>query len=524
MAMMPTTHENGQRTKRRRKLSRMRKPDDMSLEVWQRELRREFGRGQRFAIKNVGEHPVFSEFHVTNPESKNTYRVLIRGREAGDNHCSCPDFSTNTLGTCKHIEFTLAWVERRRGGAAALARGHQPAYSEVFLHYGAQREVRFRPGEACPVALARLAGKYFDAAGALLRHSFARFETFLAKASELDHEVRCLEDVLGFVAEVRDGDRRKEILDCAFPRGIRSAEFKRVLKVPLYDYQAEGALFAARAGRSLLGDEMGLGKTVQAVAAAEIAARHLGVERVLIVCPTSLKHQWQREIERFTERSVTVIGGLPERPEICFLTPAFFPVTNYDTVYRHPDRIQQMNPALVILDEAQRIKTWSTRVARSVKRIVSPYALVLTGTPLENRLEELVSIVQFVDRFRLGPTFRLLHEHQVRDDAGKVVGYRDLGRIRATLQPVLLRRPEDQGLDHLPGRIDKNFFVPMTPGHQTHHDENAAFVARIVNKWKRFGFLTEADQRRLMIFLQNMRMSCDSTYLLDKETDQSHKP
>src|SRR5438270_747509 len=127
MALMPTTQENGQRTReraRRRKLSRLRKPDDMSLETWQRELRREFGRGQRFRIKNVGPHPVFSEYHVTNPESQNTYRVLIRGREAGDNHCSCPDFSTNTLGTCKHIEFALAWLARRRGGSAALGRGY----------------------------------------------------------------------------------------------------------------------------------------------------------------------------------------------------------------------------------------------------------------------------------------------------------------------------------------------------------------------------------------------------------------
>ena len=66
--------------------------------------------------------------------------------------------------------------------------------------------------------------------------------------------------------------------------------------------------------------------------------------------------------------------------------------------------------------------------------------MVLTGTPLENRLEELVSIVQFVDRFRLGPTFRLLDEHQVRDEAAGVIGYRGLDRIGQTLEPILIRR------------------------------------------------------------------------------------
>src|SRR5436309_518804 len=90
------------------KISRLSKPAGMTLEEWQIELRKQFGREQPFRIKNLGENPVFSEFQVTNPESKNSYRVRIRGRNLGDNACTCPDFATNTLGTCKHIEFALA--------------------------------------------------------------------------------------------------------------------------------------------------------------------------------------------------------------------------------------------------------------------------------------------------------------------------------------------------------------------------------------------------------------------------------
>src|SRR5204862_4877620 len=118
------------------------------------------------------------------------------------------------------------------------------------------------------------------------------------------------------VAEMRDRERRQDILLQAFPKGAASADMKTLVNVPLYDYQAEGALFAARAGRCLLGDEMGLGKTIQAIAAAEIMARHFGVERVLVICPTSLKYQWQREVERFTERTTEVVGGPRERREI----------------------------------------------------------------------------------------------------------------------------------------------------------------------------------------------------------------
>jgi superfamily II DNA or RNA helicase len=492
----------------------------MSLEAWQRALRRQYGREQAFGFKNTGAHPVFSDFQVTNPQTSAAYQVAIRGALPGDNYCTCGDFATNALGTCKHIEFVLGRLEQRRAARAALERGFTPPWSEIVLQYGARRHVRFRPGADCPAPLLALAGKHFDAEGRLRPEAFGRFETFLSEAARFGHDVRCYEDVLGFVAEVRDQARRERVIAEAFPRGPRDPAFRRLLACTLYPYQREAALFAARAGRCLIGDEMGLGKTVEAIAAAEIMARHFGVERVLVVCPTSLKHQWEREVARFAPRKATVVGGLRARREQHYAVPdSFYKITNYDTVHADLDLISSWSPDLVILDEAQRIKNWTTRTARSVKRIASPYAIVLTGTPLENRLEELVSIVEFVDRHRLGPTFRFLADHQVHDEHGKVVGYRDLDRIGRTLAPILVRRNKKGVLAQLPERLDKNFFVPMTPEQTRHHEENRELVARIVHKWRKYRFLSEADQRRLMIALQNMRMSCDSTYLLDHETD-----
>jgi superfamily II DNA or RNA helicase len=506
------------------KLSRIKKPEGMTLEEWQIELRRQFGSAQPYRVKNLGDHPVFSEFLVHNPESRNSYRVRVRGQVLGDNACTCPDFATNTLGTCKHIEFVMAKLGRSRSAAATLKAGHLPSASELLLHYGPQREVRFRPGGECTPELSRLAAQYFDDEGTLREDVIERFEAFLKQGRELDPEILCGDDVLSFIAEVRDASERRRIIGEAFPRGVRSAAFNKLIKVPLYEYQREGALFAAKAGRCLIGDEMGLGKTIQAIAAAEIMAKHLGVERVLIICPTSLKYQWRSEIEKFTTRPSEVIEGLrPQREKGFASIGPFFKIMNYDTVYLDLDLIEKWSPELVILDEAQRIKNWTTRVARSVKKIQSPYAVVLTGTPLENRLEELVSIVQFVDRYRLGPTYRLMHQHQVHDETGKVTGYRDLDQIGKTLEPVLLRRQKDQVLDQLPERIDSTVFVPMTPKQMEHHQENQTLVANVVQRWPRLGFLTEADKRRLMIGLQNMRMACDSTYLLDHATDHGVK-
>ncbi len=148
---------------------------------------------------------------------------------------------------------------------------------------------------------------------------------------------------------------------------------------------------------------------------------------------------------------------------------------------------------------------------------------MLTGTPLENKLEELISIVQFIDQHRLGPAWKLLHEHQVKDEGGRVTGYTGLEKIGQTLAPIMIRRRKSEVLKQLPNRLDQNLLVPMTEMQMLYHQENADVVAKIVQRWRRTRFLSDKDQRRLTCALQNMRMSCNSTYLLDQETDHGVK-
>src|SRR6266705_150718 len=87
------------------KLSRTHAPVNLSPVEWQRALRRQFGREQAFGLENLGGEPFFSEFRVSNPVSKSSYRVAIRRLGPGGNFCSCPDYATSELGTCKHLEF-----------------------------------------------------------------------------------------------------------------------------------------------------------------------------------------------------------------------------------------------------------------------------------------------------------------------------------------------------------------------------------------------------------------------------------
>ncbi len=503
----------------RSKISRTHKPDNLDLEEWQRRLRQQYGEQQRYYLENRGDHPIFSDFLLTNPQSQKTYKIAIRGKEPGDNYCSCPDFSINNLGICKHIAFTLSQLMKIRGAEKTFQNGCRLPYSEIFLNYGLKKEVRFRAGNGVPAELSAQAEQYFDERGFLREEHILDFPRFLSSIPQQnDHEVRCYDDVMAYIAECQDAEYRRRVVKTRLQGGSDSPVFQTILKTTLYSYQREGAFFAVRAGRCLIGDDMGLGKTIQALAAAELMAHLFHIKKVLIVSPTSLKYQWKDEIEKFTSREGTVIEGVTEHRRNLYKNDSFYKMVNYELVWRDMDLIREWQPDLIILDEAQRIKNWKTRTAKYIKQLESTFAIVLTGTPIENRIEELHSIMEFIDRHHFGPLYRFVHQHRVLDEAGKVVGYRELESVRRSLEDVMIRRKKDDVLKELPERVDKHFFVPMTREQQAIHDDNYEIVVRIVAKWRRYKFLSEADQRRMQIALGMMRMAADNTYLVDKKT------
>jgi len=167
-------------------LSRTHAPAGLSPVDWQRGLRRQFGREQAFGLENLTSEPFFSDFRVSNLVSKSSYRVAIRGPGPGGNFCSCPDYATSELGTCKHIEFTLARLEKKRGAKTAFARGYQPAFSELYLRNDGKRSVHFRAGTDCPPALREAAAGLFDVEhnGILPDERLGELEHFMTMASK----------------------------------------------------------------------------------------------------------------------------------------------------------------------------------------------------------------------------------------------------------------------------------------------------------------------------------------------------
>jgi len=490
----------------------------MTVEQWQLALRRQFATKQNFNVNNIGNHPVFSDFLVYNPESDNEYKVAIRDYEFGMNFCSCPDFKKNGLGTCKHIEYVLKQLRDNPENDTCWLTGYQRPYTSVSLKYGEERKVFLRIGSENATEIAKLAKNYFDKNNYLKPEAFEYFGDFLTKVNEINESFRIYQDALDFIIEVRERDSRLAKITSLFPDGINSSYFDGLIKGDLYPYQREGVLFIANAGRLLLADDMGLGKTIQAIAATELMAKEFGISNVLIIAPTSLKYQWKSEIEKFTDRSTIVIEGPLDKRKFQYEDESFYKIASYGVALHDIEYLNKAGFDLIILDEAQRIKNWKTKTARNLKKLQSQYAIVLTGTPLENKLEELHSIIEFIDSYRLGALFRFLDKHQTVDDTGKVIGYHHLNKISQVLKDNLLRRTKTEISSQLPERVDKYYFIDITDEQRDIHDDYDSTVKRLVFKWRKQGFLLEKDRKRLLISLGCMRMVSDSTYILDQKT------
>ncbi|MEZ5323853.1 MAG: DEAD/DEAH box helicase [Verrucomicrobiales bacterium] len=192
---------------------------------------------------------------------------------------------------------------------------------------------------------------------------------------------------------------------------------------------------------------------------------------------------------------------------------AFFTICNYEQVRRDHLEIDDVPWDLIILDEAQRIKNWEAKTTTVIKSLRSKYALVLTGTPIENRIDDLYSVIEFIDDRRLGPAFRFYNKHRVVDDRGKVIGYKNLAALRKALAPVLLRRTRKSVLQDLPPRTTEVVRINPTDEQKALNDSHMSLVAMIISK----PYLTEMDLLRLQRALLMARMSANSSYLVNKE-------
>ncbi|HWN53385.1 MAG TPA: DEAD/DEAH box helicase, partial [Xanthobacteraceae bacterium] len=485
-------------------------------------LRRWRGRTEILSVKALEpDHPYFGTFRAQSA-SGGSYEVEIRSLNGLANSCGCIDYRVNGLGTCKHIEGTIEAMARGRAKSFRAAKETGSARVEVFLDRRASSLPAIMWPEEGPGRNFKPArdwlGPYLAADGTLTR-SPEQIENLIAAWDMAPASIRKMLRVSRYFTPWLDRARRERQrveARAAFEADIEAGrETLDIVKHPLLPYQREGVLHLAFGERALLADDMGLGKTIQGIAACVLLAKLKQIERVLVVCPASLKAEWEEQIARFCDRPTRLVFGSRAQRHAAYQDPAFFTIVNYEQVLGDAEEINStLKPDVIVLDEAQRIKNWQTKTARRVKSLRSPYAFVLTGTPLENRIDELYSIVQYLDPEILGPLFRFNRDFYKLDERGRPVDYQNLADLRERLKPLLLRRRKSDVETQLPGRTVKTYFVPMAEEQKLRYEDYYAPARQLIAKAQRRP-LTQAEFERLQMLLACMRMVCDTPAILD---------
>jgi len=517
------------RTKKRARPQRLTPPSGWSTtdadEIERRRLR---STTEVFEIESLTPGDDFFGIYRVGSQGGQTYRVEIRSLTEHINSCDCPDHRINGLGTCKHVEATLKRVRYRRKRNFDEAAVAGSPYIEIFLD---RRDHKVRihwPRNGLRKSKSRSSlGRYFTDQNILAGQPLNLLPAVQRKIEALHPASRRR---IRFSAELNVWlellDRREQHVRNRQHFETEVAAGKASLDLvnhPLYAYQQEGMLHLAFTGRALLADEMGLGKTVQAIAACELLRQTKGIRRVLVISPASLKGEWEEQITKFTALPSRIIQGPRAKRLRQYEEAVFFSLANYEQIRSD---IQDINtilaPDVIILDEAQRIKNWQTKTAMSVKRLKSRYAFVLTGTPVENRIDEIYSIVQFLDPYLFGPLFRFNRAYYQLDEKGRPIGYKNLDRLHEKLRPVMLRRRKEEVEGQLPRRQENSYFVPMHKEQMLRYEEYEHQVARLAALAPKRP-LTKEEMERLQRALACMRMLCDTPYILDQSCRISPK-
>ncbi|MBN1606639.1 MAG: DEAD/DEAH box helicase [Polyangiaceae bacterium] len=451
----------------------------------------------------------------TSPRKKRVarpYRTELHSLEPLRGSCDCADFLRGSLGLCKHLLVVLEDVvtsPRRR--TAGMNHGQYLGDVPVVLRWD---PVRPWTGEGDPLTGLRIEHNGASDANGPRRGArraaarAGRFEAHFTNgrvdSTALADLARRVELLKALVTAHGQGELAAESgaaaligaeLDSAQRRFRARSEAASIIahtksiKRKLYPYQREGVRRFLDERRLLLADDMGLGKTTQAIAACHALFCSGAVKRGLVIVPAPLKSQWIREWQATTGKApiTEVEGRAEERARLFRSTKRGFLVMNYEQLLRDLESVHQFAPDVVVLDEAQRIKNWATKSSAYVMTLRPEWRLVLTGTPMENRLEELATLLDWVDDVALTPKWRLLpwYTAWTGDGERRRSGARHLDTLRRRLAPSTLRRVRREVLAQLPPRTDVRLPVEMTEPQRQEHDALVPSIAQLLQTGQR---------------------------------------
>jgi SNF2 family DNA or RNA helicase len=255
--------------------------------------------------------------------------------------------------------------------------------------------------------------------------------------------------------------------------------------VNLYPFQKVAAEYLEQSNRALLAMDMGLGKTITALAATSNLLESKKVKKPLIICPATLKFNWAIEIAKFTNYSYTMIDGDAKSRQKKYNNSSDFTIMNYDLLRHDIEFIQEIGWDLIIADEIQRAKNYNTEISKNIRLLQPEHIFGLTGTPLENSIIDLFTIMRFINSKMFGNNGMYFKQRYCDIDSwGKILGYRhdrDYELDRKTSY-FMIRRKKRDVLKDLPEKTINNYYITLSAEERKVYNETKKRVISEINR------------------------------------------
>lgn len=453
-----------------------------------------------------GEHQLMNE-------SGGIYRITFHDFDKRTGYCSCPDYRTNKLGTCKH----LIWAFKKYGHQKEMFQGKSQHFPFVEVYLNPLNDYRiswYFPGRVPEPELSAWLYRFFDQSLTLIPEKEHEFHLFLEKAPEFK-QLLIRKEVYEKVEKINRHHFLQQI------KKQKSLDYSIFNRKP-YDFQRTGIEFLTFREKALLADEIGLGKTYQAIAAAWFKALHLGAKSCLIICPASLLSHWESEIKAICNQEVVNLGLRSNRNFI--ESPkegVYFYLINYEKLSREFEDLMRINFSVLILDEVQRLRNFQTRTTALIREISAPHVIGLSGIPVTNRLTDLYAILSVIEPETVAPLWEFSYKYYYFDPEkeNKITGYHHLDELAGSLSEVVLRRTRKDVMKDLPEISYRMIPVMLDADQSIFQDETVSSLQDTLQK----SYLTPYNWQTIFRLITKLRMVADSAFLVQKDTAEMPK-
>ena len=362
---------------------------------------------------------IYGEHHLFNEQGKK-YEISFYDFDKKLGYCSCPDYQTNKLETCKHLMYAFNEFEKKHKGSS-LPKQTYP-FLEIFLHPLFDYQISWFFPHQPQAELLVVLEEYFDKNQLYKPNKNDELHLFMEKLQNIK-SVKIRPEVKNLIEEYYE---EKSLIDL-----FSGKKFKTDLLLnSVFPFQKKGIEFLSVRQGCILADEIGTGKSVQALGAALHKTEVLGFERVKILAPKHLVNHWEQEIKKW-------------------IPPLFSSTFNIES-FEKLDINEEVD--FLIIDEAQKITDYDSSLLQQLHKIKFKHILLITDSKLQNSLIKFYAMAGLINKYLLTPLWELSYKHCLFDPANpdKIVGYYNLDKLPQKLQNVYLRREKHEISNQLP--------------------------------------------------------------------------